>query len=205
MGGYQVRVLKAGYAIPVGPSQQRASGTITLITGPTNVIVDTGGPGDRDALLAALTREGFTTRDIGFVVCTHGHSDHTGNNNLFRQATLVVAFDVCRGDLYTDHDFAGGQPFVIDEAVWVVPTPGHSGEDTSVIVRTGHGVYAVTGDLFESRADLDDASLWRASSRDPVAQERHRREILALADHVVPGHGDMFPVRRQEGDRPERG
>ena len=61
------------------------------------------------------------------MVCTHGHSDHTGNNNLFPEAILLVSFDVCRGDLYTDHDFAGGQPYVIDEAVRVSPLPGTRG------------------------------------------------------------------------------
>jgi glyoxylase-like metal-dependent hydrolase (beta-lactamase superfamily II) len=199
MGGYEVRVLKVGYAIPIGPAQQRASGTITLIAGPTNVLVDTGGPGDRDALLAALACEGLTAGDIDVVVCTHGHCDHTGNLNLFPEATLLVSFDVCRGDLYTDHDLAAGQPYVIDEAVTVVPTPGHSGEDTSVIARTSAGVYAVTGDLFESRADLDDDRIWRGASRDPERQAAHRHEILALADHIVPGHGDAFAVPRVAG------
>jgi glyoxylase-like metal-dependent hydrolase (beta-lactamase superfamily II) len=194
MSGYEVCVLMVGYAIPVGPARQRASGTVTLVTGPTNVLVDTGGPGDRDALLAALAREGLAPRDIDVVVCTHGHCDHTGNLNLFPAATLLVSFDVCRGDLYTDHDFAGGRPYVVDEAIRVVPTPGHSGEDTSVIVHTSGGVHAVTGDLFESRADLDDDRIWRATSRDPGRQDAHRREILALADHIVPGHGDAFPV-----------
>lgn len=43
--------------------------------------------------------------DIQYVVCTHGHSDHCGNLNLFTHAIHVVGYDICRQDQYHLHDF----------------------------------------------------------------------------------------------------
>lgn len=191
MNGHEVSVLRAGYATPLGPTRQRAGGTITLVTGPTRLIVDTGGPQERGVLLDGLKSRGISAAEIDFVVCTHGHGDHVGNNNLFPDATFIVCYDVCRHDVFSFHDFRGGRPYVIDEGVEVIPTPGHTAEDVSVMVRTAAGVYAITGDLFEHGGDEEQ---WAAFSTDPEQQRGHRRKILGLADVVVPGHGPAFAV-----------
>lgn len=191
-----MKILQPGYARRVGPSQQRADGTITLIKGLINLIVDTGGPWDRQNILDALTNEGLSAKDILYVICTHGHSDHTGNNNLFVDATFIVSHDICKGDLYTFHDFKSGMSFVIDEEIEVMPTPGHTGQDISVIVRTREGAVAIVGDLFECEQDLADERLWQTSSEFPLEQEKSRGRVLAIADFIVPGHGDKFQVKR---------
>lgn len=196
MKDYEVKILKPGYSRPDGPAGQRADGTVTLIKGPKNIIVDTGGPQDRQYILDALTTEGLRPEDILFVICTHGHSDHTGNNNLFPDATFIVSHDICKGDLYTFHDFKSGASYVIDEAVEVIPTPGHTSQDISVLVKTNKGIVAITGDLFEREQDLEDEQLWRASSELPDEQEKSRALMLAAADEIVPGHGDRFQVKR---------
>jgi len=128
------------------------------------------------------------------VVCTHGHSDHTGNTNLFPDAVLISSFDICKGDLYTFHDFASGAPYMIDNCIEVIATPGHTMQDVSVIVRTDNSVVAVTGDLFESEADLSDDSLWKSMSENPEIQQSSRDRILKTADRIIPGHGDAFDV-----------
>lgn len=196
MKNYEVTILKQGYSHKLGPLQQRADGTITLVRGPKNIIVDTGGPQDKKAILDALAKEGLRPEDILYVVCTHGHSDHTGNNNLFMDATFIVSHDISRGDLYTFHDFKSGASYKIDEDVGVVPTPGHTGQDISVLVKTNEGVVAVVGDLFECEQDLEDEGLWKSSSELPAEQERSRAVVLAAADFIVPGHGEKFRARR---------
>jgi glyoxylase-like metal-dependent hydrolase (beta-lactamase superfamily II) len=199
---YQVKVLRAGYSRAAGPAQQRADGTITLVKGAQNIVVDTGGPWDRQVILSALQAEGLEPHDVDVVVCTHGHSDHVGNLNLFPDALLIVSHDICRRDLYTAHGFAQGHPYRIDDAVEVIATPGHTEEDVSVVVRTAGGTYVVAGDLFECAEDLADEALWRSSSNHPAEQERSRRMVLELADYVVPGHGDLFPVTPPESGIP---
>jgi glyoxylase-like metal-dependent hydrolase (beta-lactamase superfamily II) len=195
---HEVKILKPGYARRVGPRQMRADGTITLIKGPKNIVVDTGGPQDRQYILDALAAEDLSAKDILYVICTHGHSDHTGNNNLFPDATFIVSHDICKGDFYTFHDFKKGASYMIDEGVEVMATPGHTGQDISVLVRTEEGVVAIVGDLFECEQDLEDKELWKASSELPVEQEKNRARLLAIADIIVPGHGDRFRVKRQQ-------
>jgi glyoxylase-like metal-dependent hydrolase (beta-lactamase superfamily II) len=197
MNESEVKVIQPGYAKWIGPTQQRADGTITLIKGPNNVIVDSGGPWDKQAILKALRREKIRPCDINYVICTHGHSDHTGNNNLFPNATLILSYDVCKGDLYTFHDFAHGQPYRVGEQIEVIPTPGHTTQDISVIVKTKQGVIAIVGDLFECAEDLKNESLWRSFSEVPETQKANRDQVLNLADFIVPGHGEMFRVGKQ--------
>ena len=196
MKNYEVKILKPGYCRRSGPTQMRADGTVTLIKGPKNIIVDTGGPQDSQYIIDALLKEGLSAQDITHVICTHGHGDHVGNNNLFKDATFIVSHDISKGDLYAFHDFRSGESYSIDEHIEVMPTPGHTSQDISVIVRTKEGVIAITGDLFESEQDLVDEELWRASSELPVEQEKSRMKILATADFIVPGHGERFRVKR---------
>jgi len=51
---------------------------------------------------SALRDQNTCCSDITHVVCSHGHSDHVGNINLFPAAMLIVSYDVCRGDTYYD-------------------------------------------------------------------------------------------------------
>jgi glyoxylase-like metal-dependent hydrolase (beta-lactamase superfamily II) len=198
MAAYRVKVLREGYAIPAGRGAQRADGTVTLVEGAHKVLVDTGGPWDTDAIINALAAEGLSPADIDHVVCTHGHSDHVGNIGLFPHATLIVSHDISNGDLYTSHAFARGERYAIDEHVAVMPTPGHTSQDVSVVVRTQAGVYAIAGDLFECEGDLVDEELWRASSDDAALQADSRARVLRLADFIVPGHGGMFATAGAE-------
>lgn len=193
MSSYEIKVIKPGYTTWLSPTEIRADGTITIITGPKNIIVDTGGPQDKEAILAALRKEGIGPEDISFVICTHGHSDHIGNINLFPDATLIVSNDISKGDLYTIHDF----PFVIDEEIKIIATPGHTAQDVSAVVNTNMGIVAVVGDLFESEDDLENESLWREVSMCPEVQDANRRKILETADYIVPGHGSMFSTRQK--------
>lgn len=192
---YEVFVIKEGYSTSEGPGQQKACGTCTLVKGPHNIIVDTGNPWDKDTILEGLAKHDVLPSNIGYVVCTHGHSDHVGNLNLFSNAIHIVSYDICVGDQYLMHDFKEGIPYEIDDDVEVVPTPGHTGADVSVVVKgTAYGTVAITGDLFECMEDLENPHLWQQSSEKPELQEQHRADILQVADVIIPGHGSMFQV-----------
>lgn len=114
---YCVSVLKHGYCISQADGSVRADGSITLLTGPQTILVDTGGPWDRDFLLSKLKERGLSPADVSFVVGTHGHSDHVGNLNLFTRATVVVGCDVSQGDRYMPNMLAEGSPYPIDPYV----------------------------------------------------------------------------------------
>ncbi|XP_037614585.1 metallo-beta-lactamase domain-containing protein 1 [Sebastes umbrosus] len=191
---YSVSVLRPGYCLPQPDGTFRATGTISLITGPRTVLVDTGGPWDRDFLLRTLRERGLEPGDVDVVVGTHGHSDHIGNLSLFPAAVLIVGFDISEGDTYRPNQLGQGQPHSIDEQVTVVPTPGHTGQDVSVrVTGTSVGTVLVAGDLFECCSDEDS---WRDLSMNTAVQEVNRREALRTADVIIPGHGVPFRVLR---------
>ncbi|KAK2180029.1 hypothetical protein NP493_461g01006 [Ridgeia piscesae] len=143
--------------------------------------------------------KGLTPAEIDTVVGTHGHSDHIGNLNLFPHATVIVSYDISRGDTFISSRLGQGEPYKLHEWVEVLPTPGHTGSDVSVVVRnTSIGTVVVAGDLFECKDDLTDSTIWRDVSEQPEVQEKSRQRVLQIADHIVPGHGKMFRVSRPQ-------
>uniref|UniRef100_A0A8C3QV66 Metallo-beta-lactamase domain-containing protein 1 n=1 Tax=Cyanoderma ruficeps TaxID=181631 RepID=A0A8C3QV66_9PASS len=211
---YSVRVLRAGFAerVPAGSERVpagsvRADGSVTLVSGGAlTVLVDTGGPWLRDSLPGMLQEHGVTPDDVTHVIVTHGHSDHAGNVNLFPSATLLMGFDLSRGEgLYLPHGLAQGVPLVLHPGhLEVIPTPGHTRAHVSLVASgTSLGTVAVAGDAFERRedeeGDEEGREGWEALSEDPPEQRRSRRRLLRLADVIVPGHGRPFGVTKEWG------
>lgn len=200
---HQVVVLCSGHSTITPSGVLSAGATVTLIKGAPNVIVDTGDAWQRDEIVTALVEQGVAPAEVAYVVITHGHLDHVGNNNLFPHATFLLDTDLGRDGEYRTHDFARG-PYLIESSpgldpIRVIATPGHTNHDVSVIVRTANGIVAVVGDLFEYEGDWND-NAWRAWSKDPATQQASRDDVLALADYIVPGHGNIFRVpSRREG------
>ncbi|XP_066065501.1 metallo-beta-lactamase domain-containing protein 1 [Chamaea fasciata] len=88
----------------------------------------------------------------------------------------------------------------------VLPTPGHTRAHVTLVASgTSLGTVAVAGDTFERRRDDEEdeegREEWAALSEDPAEQRRSRRRLLALADVIVPGHGEPFTVTREWGRR----
>jgi len=196
---YKVIVLKEGYSRLV-KGTMIANGSCTLIKGPKNILVDTLSPWDKDFLIAELQKHGLKCDDIHYVVCTHGHVDHIGNLNLFTRATHILGFSVCYRDEFYIHPFEINMPYVIDDKIEVIPTPGHTNTDVSVLVHTDDkGIIAVVGDLFECEEDLDNPKLWQeeAGSENAEQQGYHRNRILRKANFIIPGHGPMFEVKEE--------
>nr|XP_018897532.1 PREDICTED: metallo-beta-lactamase domain-containing protein 1 [Bemisia tabaci]XP_018897533.1 PREDICTED: metallo-beta-lactamase domain-containing protein 1 [Bemisia tabaci]XP_018897534.1 PREDICTED: metallo-beta-lactamase domain-containing protein 1 [Bemisia tabaci]XP_018897536.1 PREDICTED: metallo-beta-lactamase domain-containing protein 1 [Bemisia tabaci]XP_018897537.1 PREDICTED: metallo-beta-lactamase domain-containing protein 1 [Bemisia tabaci]XP_018897538.1 PREDICTED: metallo-beta-lactam len=190
---FRVTVLYPGYSKSVKDGMI-ANCSCTLITGCVNVIVDTMTPWDQEKIIRGLELHGLQCKDINYVVCTHGHSDHIGNNNLFLNATQIVGFCISHKDFYFTHDFEKGDVYKLNERIQVIPTPGHTLSDVSVIVKTkDKGVIAIVGDLFENEFDLNDESIWLdAGSENADLQRENRKKILEMADYIIPGHGSMF-------------
>ncbi|XP_049780642.1 metallo-beta-lactamase domain-containing protein 1 isoform X1 [Schistocerca cancellata] len=196
---YEVHVLYDGFS-KMTENGMEANCSCTLIKGPKKIIVDTMTAWDKELIIEGLARHGVTCEEIDYVVCTHGHSDHIGNNNLFMNAKHIVGFSVSFKNTYFIHPFETGEPYIIDEDVKVIPTPGHTLSDVSVIVKTkSNGIFAITGDLFEREEDIKDPHLWQhvAGSDEPGLQRQNRNRVLQLADWVVPGHGPKFQVTQK--------
>ncbi|KAK8778856.1 hypothetical protein V5799_019806 [Amblyomma americanum] len=146
---YDINVIKEGYSLLSKDGRTMvANGTSTLVRGPGfNIIVDTLSAWDRDFLGArtGLTKLGVSCDEINYVVCTHGHSDHIGNLNLFQRATHIIGTTVSSGDVYQLCTFENNEPYRIATDVQIIPTPGHTLTDVSVVVKTAKlGTVAIT-------------------------------------------------------------
>lgn len=195
---YEVHVLFAGYCRPT-EGGMLANCSCTLVKGPKNIVVDTMTPWDGNMLIDAVEKHGIGCDDVDFVVSTHGHSDHVGNNNLFLNAKHVVGRCVShRQTYYDDAEFFNSDGmYEIDESVRVVSTPGHTLSDVSVIVETAQGSVGVVGDLFENENDVTDESVWlNAGSENADLQRKNRKYILERVDWIIPGHGAMFSTKK---------
>lgn len=193
---YEVIVLFDGYS-NVTVNGYRANCSCTLIKSETNnIIVDTMTAWDGDRLVEKLKEHNLNCDDINYIICTHGHSDHIGCNYLFTNAHIhIIGYCVSKNDLYLECDFKNGEEYIINDYIKIIPTPGHTLQDVSVLVETRQGIIAITGDLFENEKDLLDDTIWKkAGSDSEELQLANREKILEIADFIVPGHGPMFKL-----------
>uniref|UniRef100_U5EHE8 Metallo-beta-lactamase domain-containing protein 1 n=1 Tax=Corethrella appendiculata TaxID=1370023 RepID=U5EHE8_9DIPT len=164
-----------------------------------NLIVDTMTAWDKDKLIEKLNEIDVHPEEVNYVICTHSHSDHIGNNNLFLNAKHFVGNQVSHKNEYYSIDFA--KPYQLTDDIQIISTPGHTNECISVLVRNSNltngddGIVAIVGDLFEKEEDILDPNLWiSAGSFDTKLQKENRYRIANKAKIIIPGHGKLFHV-----------
>ncbi|GMR31557.1 hypothetical protein PMAYCL1PPCAC_01752, partial [Pristionchus mayeri] len=184
---------------------ERATGTVSLVRTPEAhvILVDCGDPWNGEELKGRLAEKGFAPDQVTDVVITHGHIDHCGNANLFKNARFFMDGDWARDGLYGQRENVHS----ISPSVRIVKRVGHTSCDLILVVdgcqRGGTTVVAgsvkywkrrprfLSGDLFE---DENDEEKWRGNSQYSEEHEESREYVRKLADWIVPGHGDIFQV-----------
>lgn len=156
---------------------------------------------DKDVLVKQLKFHHVLPENVDYLVCTHGHSDHCGNMNLFLNATHFLGSCVSHRHLYYYHDFEK-KPYVLDDNVEVVFTPGHTSTCISLVVKNTNldngGSVAIVGDLFEKEDDIFNQSMWmEAGTEDEILQRKNRLRIAEMVDFIIPGHGPKFAVTEE--------
>jgi N-acyl homoserine lactone hydrolase len=179
--------------------------TIALIAteaGP--VLFDTGGAGDRQALLAALARRGIEPAGVAAVVLSHLHFDHVANVECFPGAEVVVHADelsyfeqqgaadpamplylVAGLRAHARLKVVTGEP-ELARGVTLIRTPGHTAGHCSLVLATGRERVVLAQDAIKVRSEIVAGGPAAAFSL-PDARASVAR-ILSLADLVVPGH-----------------
>ena len=197
----KVIVLQQGYCKANNDASTfEADCSVSLILGNFSpILVDTSGPCNGKKLVSNINEVGYKCEDIATVVCTHGHSDHVGNLNLFPHSKFIVGFDVFHDNIYESFDFKSENAiYPLNDDVYVIATPGHTNADVSVVVdNTNCGTVVVAGDIFENENDMEDSSMWQSLSENVEMQEKSRNRIISLADYIIPGHGKMFQVTKE--------
>jgi glyoxylase-like metal-dependent hydrolase (beta-lactamase superfamily II) len=180
-----VELIHAGYVRNDG----HVGSSISLIRdGDAIIVADPGLVASQARIVEPLRDRGIAPEDVSHVFLSHHHPDHTMNVGLFPNAEVVDFWARYRDDLWLDHDGDGWQ-MTEHSRLWL--TPGHTEEDASLIVEADDGVYALT-------------HLWWRTDRtpeiDPYAPDQsvlveQRERVLAVADIVIPGHGEAFRVK----------
>lgn len=191
----EVKVLVEGYAKQL-ENGWRCSSTSTLIkSNKNNIVVDPGC--NRKKLLEALNKEELKIEDIDYIALTHGHLDHSLLTGMFTKAK-VISFEslLYTGDLMLDVE----EDMLKD--IKIIKTPGHCSEHLSYLVNTKNGKIVMSGDVFWwVDEDAQVVNINKEDDSHPAELNmpeliKSRKKLLEIADYIIPGHGDMFKVKK---------
>ena len=200
----EVKVLIEGKFIYDERHGTKTGCTVTLIKSNKTILVDTGSFLDQDTLLHELKKEGIRPGDIDIVFLTHVHLDHVVNVGLFKESLILCKY---RGGEYpgqTHYPKTGctirtelQDKTRIAEDVELMLTPGHSDDMVSLVVDTPEGRIVIAGDAIPGKEWADMALQPNPTVVEVEGFNKSRRKILAVADYIVPGHGNMFKVKKK--------
>ena len=193
----QVKILLKGYTSEESGTQttkesdsspeEKTQCTITLIQDKDiNMVVDPGTVKDQKRIIDALKKEGLDIEDINFVCITHSHMDHYRNIGMFPDAKALDFWGIWEKDTVDDWN----PKFTKD--IEIIKTPGHDRTNITLLVKTEKGIVAVVGDVFWKEDEPKD---------DPYADDMEklknsRKLVKEKANFIIPGHGDIYEVKR---------
>lgn len=188
----EVRVLIKGYFRNISSTRCRASSTVALIQDQgKNILVDTGNPQDKAKIIGALKKKKLKPEDIDLVVITHFHPDHAGCNYLFKKARFIAWKASYQNDIFDQ----ALQNQRISKNLELISTPGHSEDSVTLLVKTTRGVVACVGDLFWLEGD-EKIKLVEEDCSNKKLFHKNRQRVLKIADYIIPGHGDIYKVKK---------
>jgi N-acyl homoserine lactone hydrolase len=169
----------------MGQPYEAALKALLILTPERKILVDTGigtlpekyrkfyivKRKNEEDLKFQIVQHGLKPEDIDTVINTHLHFDHCGNNKLFPKAKFVIqasefkyalaperfqknAYIKELFDFEANYELAKGEHKVTDE-VFVVPTPGHSIGNQSVIAQADGKNYVYCGDAAPIKENLE--------------------------------------------------
>ncbi len=163
-------------------------------------------PGE-DIVSAIKEQLGWSPDDVDIVINTHLHHDHCGENRSFKNCRFYVQEKEYQAAMnpaehqkklykkelfdqnavnYFDWVFVKGEEEILP-GIKVIPTPGHSAGQQSVLVNTEEGILCITGDAANLVENVNRhiPVTFAVSLVDELASlERIRR----IADFIIPGH-----------------
>lgn len=148
---------------------------------------------EQDSLERRLSDLDLRPADIDYVINTHLHFDHAGNNDLFGSATFFVQrehYDVAVGNEmfpnqywnlpHLRYELLDGELEVFP-GIEVILTPGHAPAHQSVMVRlVESGNMVVCGDAVYLQANYD-ADSWGGQA-DPTTARQSAMKLKEIAD-----------------------
>jgi glyoxylase-like metal-dependent hydrolase (beta-lactamase superfamily II) len=192
-----VKVIKPGILVRNNVGMiLRATSTVTLVRSDEhNIIVDTGLPGEGERILKGLSNLGLSQNVIDIVINTHLHGDHIGNNALFKNARFIAHAKEFPLRLKNVQVVEGD--YKLSDDINIIETPGHTYGSISVVVKDKlkSKTYVVAGDALPIQENY---LKWipPGINFDPKIALASMRRIVDLADFVIPGHDNMFAIKK---------
>ncbi|HEX3788077.1 MAG TPA: N-acyl homoserine lactonase family protein [Pseudonocardiaceae bacterium] len=165
-----------------------------------------------DSLLFRLAQLGIAPQEIDYVINTHLHFDHAGNNDLLGRATFFVQreqYELAKGDPRfpnqywnlpaLSYELVDGEQELFP-GLRVLPTPGHTPGHQSVLLRLPEtGAVIICGDAVNCQDNYDHDS-WSGQA-DPATARESAHRLLAVAKAE---NGTMFYGHDREQARQRR-
>ena len=165
------------------------TGAVTLVRAQHhNILIDTGARGQFEAIRRALAATELSPKDITDIILTHLHLDHAYNVAFFPKAHLFA----------WQHEWRAGETigyrdishYHLVKGLSFLPTPGHAAEHLSVVLQHANFTTVIAGDAInEDFVRTDQIS---AFTYDEDLYRQSAASIIAVADLIVPGHGQPF-------------
>jgi glyoxylase-like metal-dependent hydrolase (beta-lactamase superfamily II) len=175
-----------------------ARSTVTLIrNGDLNIIVDTGLSSEKDVVLRALNELDLVQEDINYVVNTHSHMDHTGNNDLFFNADFIIHQKEISGQDPSSRLIVTKDNDQLLPGIHFLETPGHTHGSISLLIdgrlAEYKGSFAITGDALPI---LDNYLKWVPPGINYSTEIalNSMEKIAYQAEFIIPGHDKPFRI-----------
>lgn len=205
-----IEVLLPGFSVNTDQSTLGLC-TVTLIRGEKLTVVDVGHFGRRTMLVETLKSHGISPEDIGRVILTHAHWDHSQNTDLFTNAEIVISkqeLEYSRNP--RANDYATAKYFAdtlsthtvievsgeteLEKGIGTFDTPGHTAGHQSVVVETDSGVVCLGGDAISDAGALERGVpafvFWSVEQA-----QASLKKISQTASVIYPGHDRPFRIQ----------
>jgi glyoxylase-like metal-dependent hydrolase (beta-lactamase superfamily II) len=191
----QYQILVKGYAKLEGAGFVASPTTVLIKENGYNILADPGC--NETLLLEALAREGLKVTDIDMIYLTHTHLDHLLNIRLFPSLPVYEGNLRYEGDVMTPHN-----GLITGISLRIIQTPGHTLEHTSLLFESDGKKVCLAGDLFwweeGKTVEADRETLLGLpdplQTTDSDALLASRKAVLAWADIIIPGHGEVLSL-----------
>jgi glyoxylase-like metal-dependent hydrolase (beta-lactamase superfamily II) len=165
-------------------SDASASCTVTYARdAEVRCVVDPGPAAHPRGLVAALISAGVPAEAVTDVVFTHRHPEWPHDSATFPNARVHDH----RAALPADGAARSPGGLSLAPSIRLIATPGRGAGDLTVLIGTPFGVVALTH-LWWSADDSGHAP----GATHSRSLDNSRRRVLAIATHIVPGHGPEF-------------
>jgi len=150
--------------------------------------------GEWPKIMEKLANMGITPDDVDYVWIDHHHPDHIMHLGAFPNAPVVDFWSIYKDEIWTDHP----DNFEIIPGVTVVRTPGHTDEDSSLLVETDEGVMLITHMWWHN----DLTPVIDPVGEDQASLDKNRKALLRKADLLFPTHGRIMrnPFKYKDWD-----